>query len=63
MERAKVCKKNQIDLMIDDDPYNYQKITMDGTKCILFDDRGRYILEEDCLTSWLDIEKYIERNH
>lgn len=62
-EKAKVCRENKIDLMIDDDPYNYQKITIQGIKCILFDDRGRYILDEDCLTSWSDIEKYIERNH
>lgn len=62
-KRAEVCKDNQIDLMIDDDPYNYKEIISLGKKCILFDDREKYVLKEDYVTNWLDIEKYIERNH
>ena len=42
--------------------YNYKKITSEGIKCLLFDDRERYDLKEDYFTNWLDIEKYIERN-
>ena len=61
-EKAKICKKNNIDLMIDDDPYNYKKIVSAGIKCILFDDRGKYNLKQDYITNWLDVEKYIERN-
>ena len=61
--RANICKENQIDLMIDNDPYNYKKITSSGTKCILFDDREKYQLKENYLTNWLEVEKYIERNH
>lgn len=60
--RADVCKKYDIDLMIEDNPYNYKKIVSLGKKCILFDDRERYALKDDYVTSWLDIEKYIERN-
>ena len=62
-KRAEVCKKNEIDLMIDDDPYNYKKIVSIGKKCLLFDDREKYELKEDYMTNWLDIEKYLERNH
>lgn len=60
--KADVCKRYEIDLMIDDDPYNYKKITSEGINCILFDDRERYDLKKDYFTNWLDIEKYIERN-
>ena len=49
--------------MIEDDPYNYKKIISKGIKCILFDDREKYDLKHDYMTNWLDIEKYIERNH
>ena len=62
-ERAETCKKYNIDLMIDDDPYNYRKIVSLGKKCLLFDDREKYVLKEDYVTNWLEVEKYIERNH
>ena len=61
-KRAEVCKKNQIDLMIDNDPYNYKMIISLGKQCLLFDDREKYVLKENYVTNWLDVEKYIERN-
>lgn len=60
--KAEVCKKYNIDLMIDDDPYNYQRINAIGRKCLLFDDREKFDLKNNYVTSWLEIEKYIERN-
>ena len=62
-ERADICKKYDIDLMIDNDPYNYKMIISLGKQCILFDDREKFVLKENYITNWLDIEKYIERNH
>lgn len=61
--RAEVCKKYDIDLMIDDDPYNYKKIISIGKKCLLYDDREKYTLKNDYVRNWLEVEKYIERNH
>ena len=61
-KKAIICKEHLINLMIEDDPYNYKKISTMGVKCLLFDDRERYNLKEDYVTSWIDIEKYIERN-
>lgn len=60
--KAEACKYCKIDLMIDDDPYNYRKINASGGHCLLFDDRERYDLKTNYVTNWLDIEKYIERN-
>ena len=59
--KAEVCKKHNIDLMIDDDPYNYKMLMSHGVDCLLFDDRGKYDLKHDYFTNWLDIEKYIEK--
>lgn len=61
-KKAIICKENHIDLMIEDDPYNFRKIQAKRIPCILFDDRERYDLRHDYMTNWLDIEKYIERN-
>lgn len=60
--KADVCKRYKIELMIDDDPYNYKKIIAAGIKCILFDDKERYDIKNNYVTNWLDIERYIERN-
>ena len=61
-EKADVCKRYNIDLMIDDDPYNYQKIISSGIKCVLFDDKEKYELKDNYVSNWLELEKYIERN-
>jgi len=61
-KKAIICKKYLIDLMIEDDPYNYKKISTIGIKCLLFDDREKFNLKEDYVTNWLEVEKYIERN-
>lgn len=61
-EKANVCKEKNIDLMIDDDPYNYKMILAKGIKCLLFDDYEKYDLKDNYVTNWLQIEKYIERN-
>ena len=60
--KAKACKEYSIDLMIDDDPYNYKMITSRGINCLLFDDREKYDLKNNYVTSWKKIEEYIERN-
>lgn len=60
--KADVCKEYKIDLMIESNPYNYKKIIAEGTKCLLFDDREKYVLKDDYVSNWLEIEKYIERN-
>lgn len=60
--RADACKKYDIDLMIEDNPYNYKKIVALGKKCILYDDREKYVLRDDYVTNWIEVERYIERN-
>lgn len=55
IDKAKTCLDNNIDIMIDDDMVNYQSIINLGMKCILFDDKNRYNVDNR-VSSWLDIE-------
>ena len=59
--KAKICKEQKIDIIIDDDPYNYKMITSNGCKCLLYDDREKYNLRDDYVTNWLEVEDYIEK--
>ena len=59
--KADVFKRENIDLMIDDNPYNYKSIVGIGCKCLLFDDRGKYDLKDCYATSWLEVEEYINK--
>lgn len=59
--KADVCKREKIDLMVDDNPYNYKSIVGAGGKCLLFDDREKYDLRENYVTSWLEAEDYINK--
>ena len=60
-KRAVACKENKIDIMIDDNPYNYKMIRTYQIKCLLYDDRGKYDLEEGYATNWIEVEKKLER--
>ena len=60
-KRADVCREQKIDVMIDDDPYNYKMISSNKCKCLLFDDRERFNLKDDYVTNWLEVEDYIEK--
>lgn len=58
--KARACKAYDIDVMIDDDPYNYKQITGFGINCLLFDDKAKYELKNNYVTSWFEVEKFIE---
>ena len=59
-DKAQIMKREKINVMVDDDPYNYKMIVSNGGHCILFDDRDKYDLKENYATSWLEVEKYID---
>lgn len=58
-DKAQIMKREKIDIMVDDDPYNYKMIVSNGGHCILFDDREKYDLKENYATSWLEVERFI----
>ncbi len=55
-EKARICEKNKIDVMIDDDFANYEVLKKYGIKAILFDDKNMYPEVKDRVTSWEDVE-------
>lgn len=59
--KARICKELKVDIIIDDDPYNYKMISSNGCHCLLYDDREKYNLRDDYVTNWLDVEEYIEK--
>ncbi len=61
--RADMVKRYKIDLMIDNDPYNYREVILNGINCLLFDDKENFLLKSNYVTSWLEVEEYIERSN
>jgi len=58
-DKVDACLNNDIDIMIDDNLYNYNKLLDNGINSILFDDKGRNIFVKNRVTCWKDIEKII----
>ena len=61
-KKAEVCQEYQIDIMVDDDPYNIKAMHAFKINCILYDDKERFTSRENYATNWLEVEKIIERN-
>lgn len=59
--KKRACIDNKIDLIIDDDLFNIRKVQELGIKYLLFDDKEKYLLKDGYVTSWIEVEKYIER--
>lgn len=41
-DKVDICRENNIDLMIDDNLYNYYKLAQANINVILFDDKNKY---------------------
>ena len=59
-DKAKICKREKVDLMIDDDLNNYLALKEAGINTLLFDDERRYLDIVDRVDSWKDVEKYLK---
>ncbi len=60
--KAQACIDNKIDIMIDDDPNNFRTIMLHHIPCLLFDDEEQYDMKSNYVTSWIEVEQYLERN-
>lgn len=58
-EKARICKENGIDVMIDDDFANYEVFVEQGVKTILFDDKNMYPEVTNRVTSWKELEEVL----
>lgn len=60
--KVKVCKDENIDIIIDDDINNYIAFKENGIKTLLFDDRGKYLDVVDRVGSWKEVEDILFNN-
>ena len=60
--KVKVCKDENIDIIIDDDINNYIAFKENGIKTLLFDDRGKYLDVVDRVGSWKEVEDILFQN-
>lgn len=63
-DKAEVCKKENIDIMIDDSIYNCKNISENKIKTIYFKDAPSYDMEENeylkVLYNWGEIYRYLK---
>ena len=63
-DKAEVCKKENIDIMIDDSIYNCKNISENKIKTIYFKDAASYDMEENeylkVLYNWGEIYRYLK---
>ena len=57
--KLRVCKKEGIDIIIDDDINNYLAFKDSGIKTLLFDDKGKYLYIVDRVGSWREVEEVL----
>lgn len=55
-DKLQACLDNKIDIMIDDSYYNYGVLKDNNIKCILLDDKKRYLDNIDRVSNWSEIE-------
>ncbi len=58
-DKVDACIDNNIDIMIEDSVYNYNKLINNDINTILFDDKHKNTNIKDRVISWKDIEKII----
>ena len=58
-DKLDACMDNKIDIMIDDNYYNYSVLKENNIKCLLFDDKNRYLDNSDRVSCWEDVVKYL----
>lgn len=58
-DKTDACINNNIDIMIEDSLYNYNKLINKNINTILFDDKHKNINIKNRVTSWKEINKII----
>lgn len=61
-DKAEVCKKYGIDLMIDNSINNYYNLINNGIEACLFDEYNNYPDIDDRIVSWYDVPKKFGEN-
>ena len=59
-DKVDICKKNKVDVMIEDSKYNVDKLNENNIKTILFDEKNKYNDIENRINSWKEISKILD---
>ena len=59
-DKVEVCVNNRIDIMIDDNLYNYYMLTKNNINALLFDDKNRYDIIDNRVNDWNKVVKIIK---
>lgn len=59
-DKVDVCVNNRIDIMIDDNLYNYYMLTKNNINTLLFDDKNRYDIIDNRVNDWNKAVKIIK---
>ena len=59
-DKVDVCIKNNIDIMIEDSYFNFERLKQNNIKTILFDEKEKYPNVETRVSNWNEIEKIFE---
>lgn len=59
-DKVSVCKKNNIDIMLEDNFYNYNLLIQNKVNAILFDELNNHDEIHNRITKWSDIFKFIK---
>lgn len=59
--KKEACNNLNIDIMIDDDIYNFERINSGRTRCFLYDEENKYKDNKNIFRNWKEIENYFER--
>ena len=59
-DKADICKKNKINIMIEYNKYNFDKLTDNNIKTILYDENNTYNEIDNRINSWNEYTKIID---
>ena len=62
-DKIEICKNNNINIMIDDSIYNYQMLTKNNIKVILFDEKNEYEMIDNKVQNWYQIIEFINNQN
>ena len=62
-DKVDICLNNQIDVMIDDSVYNYDRLKENNIKVILFDEHNKHLDIKNRMSSWDEISVILNFLH
>ena len=59
-DKVEVCKNLNIDIILEDNLYNYNSLTKSGVNVVLYDETNQYSNIKNRISNWIEFLKYIK---